>query len=74
VQVWLGGTPNLTQIARSFMDKVKVHDLEKVCEPLFYHWKLERQTKESFGEYTTRMVSITYNFSLTLSLWLEHLY
>jgi len=56
------------------MDKVKVHDLEKVCEPLFYHWKLERQTKESFGEYTTRMVSIAYNFSLTLSLWLEHLY
>ena len=55
MQVWLGGTPNLTQIARSFMDKVKVHDLEKVCEPLFYHWKLERQTKESFGEYTTRM-------------------
>ncbi|KAF3543857.1 hypothetical protein DY000_02003889 [Brassica cretica] len=54
-QVWLGGTPNQTQIARAFMDKVKIHDLEKVFEPLFYNWKLGRQAKESFGEFTTRM-------------------
>lgn len=40
------------------MDKVKVHDLEKVFEPLFYHWKVDRQTKESFGEFTTRMVTL----------------
>ncbi|KAH0943998.1 hypothetical protein HID58_003635, partial [Brassica napus] len=53
-QVWLGGTPNQTQIARAFMDKVKIHDLEKVFEPLFYNWKLGRQAKESFGEFTTR--------------------
>ncbi|WZZ42210.1 hypothetical protein YC2023_038469 [Brassica napus] len=53
--VWLGGTPNQTQIARAFMDKVKIQDLEKVFEPLFYNWKLGRQAKESFGEFTTRM-------------------
>ncbi|KAJ4724289.1 sulfite reductase [Melia azedarach] len=55
-QIWLGGTPNQTTLARSFMNRVKVHDLEKVFEPLFYYWKHKRQTKEeSFGEFTNRM-------------------
>ncbi|XP_040992917.1 sulfite reductase [ferredoxin], chloroplastic-like [Juglans microcarpa x Juglans regia] len=54
-QIWLGGRPNQTSLARSFMDKVKVQDLEKVLEPLFYHWKRRRQSKESFGDFTTRM-------------------
>ncbi|GAV90520.1 NIR_SIR domain-containing protein/NIR_SIR_ferr domain-containing protein [Cephalotus follicularis] len=54
-QIWLGGTPNQTSLARSFMDKVKIQDLEKVFEPLFYYWKRKRQSKESFGDFTTRM-------------------
>ncbi|KAF3452526.1 hypothetical protein FNV43_RR02959 [Rhamnella rubrinervis] len=54
-QIWLGGTPNQTSLARSFMNKVKVQDLEKVFEPLFYHWKRKRQSKESFGDFTNRM-------------------
>ncbi|KAJ7979580.1 Sulfite reductase [Quillaja saponaria] len=53
-QIWLGGSPNQTSLARSFMNKVKVQDLEKVLEPLFYHWKRKRQSKESFGDFTTR--------------------
>lgn len=57
MQIWLGGRPNQTAIARSFMNKVKIQDLEKVLEPLFYHWKRRRQSKESFGDYTIRMVS-----------------
>ncbi|KAH0891141.1 hypothetical protein HID58_053570 [Brassica napus] len=47
--------PYMAEIARAFMDKVKIQDLEKVFEPLFYNWKLGRQAKESFGEFTTRM-------------------
>jgi hypothetical protein len=39
------------------MNKVKVQDLEKVLEPLLYYWKRRRQSKESFGDFTTRMVS-----------------
>lgn len=39
------------------MNKVKVQDLEKVFEPLFYNWKRKRQAKESFGDFTIRMVS-----------------
>ncbi|KAI4373664.1 hypothetical protein MLD38_011767 [Melastoma candidum] len=54
-QIWLGGTPNQTSLARTFMEKVKIQDLEKVFEPLFYHWKRKRLSKESFGEFTTRM-------------------
>lgn len=54
-QIWLGGKPNQTSIARSFMDKLKLQDLEKVLEPLFYHWKSGRQSEESFGDFTNRM-------------------
>ncbi|KAL5566661.1 hypothetical protein UlMin_029825 [Ulmus minor] len=54
-QIWLGGTPNQTSLARAFMNKVKVQDLEKVWEPLFYHWKRKRQSKESFGEFSNRL-------------------
>ncbi|OVA19108.1 Nitrite/Sulfite reductase ferredoxin-like domain [Macleaya cordata] len=54
-QIWLGGTPNQTSLARTFMNKVKIHDLEKVFEPLFYTWKYKRQANESFGDFTNRM-------------------
>ncbi|XP_065867182.1 sulfite reductase [ferredoxin], chloroplastic [Euphorbia lathyris] len=54
-QIWLGGTPNQTALASTFMNKVKIHDLEKVLEPLFYHWKRKRESKESFGSFSTRM-------------------
>ncbi|GMH13019.1 hypothetical protein Nepgr_014860 [Nepenthes gracilis] len=54
-QIWLGGTPNQTSLAKCFMNKVKVQDLEKVLEPLFYYWRHRRQVKESFGDFTSRM-------------------
>ncbi|CAL1391093.1 unnamed protein product [Linum trigynum] len=54
-QIWLGGAPNQTVLARTFMNKVKVQDLENVFEPLFYHWKRRRQSKESFGDFTNRV-------------------
>ncbi|KAE9616396.1 putative assimilatory sulfite reductase (ferredoxin) [Lupinus albus] len=49
------GNKNQTSLAQSFMDKVKILDLEKVLEPLFYHWKQKRHSKESFGDFTTRI-------------------
>ncbi|KAL0459192.1 UNVERIFIED_CONTAM: Sulfite reductase 1 [ferredoxin], chloroplastic [Sesamum latifolium] len=54
-QIWLGGTPNQTSLAKTFKDKVKIQDLEKVLEPLFYHWKRKRLSKESFGDFTNRV-------------------
>ncbi|KAL5990118.1 transcriptional regulatory protein [Asimina triloba] len=53
-QIWLGGTPNQTSLARTFMNKVKIQDLEKVLEPLFYTWKRKRERGESFGDFTNR--------------------
>ncbi|XP_057484434.1 LOW QUALITY PROTEIN: sulfite reductase [ferredoxin], chloroplastic-like [Actinidia eriantha] len=54
-QIWLGGTPNQTSLAKCFMNKVKIQELEKVLEPLFYYWKRKRQSKESFGAFTNRL-------------------
>ncbi|KAM0950368.1 putative assimilatory sulfite reductase (ferredoxin) [Dioscorea sansibarensis] len=54
-QIWLGGTPNQTSLAQCFMNRVKLQDLEKVFEPLFYNWKRKRLQGESFGTFATRM-------------------
>lgn len=57
IQLWLGGTPNQTSLAQCFLNKVKIQELEKVLEPLFYHWKRNRKAKESFGDFSNRVVS-----------------
>lgn len=53
-QIWLGGTTSQTRLAQTFMEKVKIQDLEKVLTPLFRAWKLKRSAGESFGDYTIR--------------------
>ncbi|XP_028554576.1 sulfite reductase 1 [ferredoxin], chloroplastic isoform X2 [Dendrobium catenatum] len=53
--IWLGGTPNQTSLAKCFMNKVKIQDLEKVLEPLFYNWRRKRLRGEPFGQFTTRV-------------------
>ncbi|KAJ6815902.1 sulfite reductase [ferredoxin], chloroplastic-like [Iris pallida] len=54
-QIWLGGVPNQTTLASCFMNKVKIQDLEKVLEPLFYNWRRKRVQGESFGQFTNRL-------------------
>ncbi|KAJ6811795.1 sulfite reductase [ferredoxin], chloroplastic-like [Iris pallida] len=54
-QIWLGGVPNQTTLAKCFTNKVKIQNLEKVLEPLFYNWKRERLQGESFGQFTNRL-------------------
>ncbi|KAG0487263.1 hypothetical protein HPP92_009358 [Vanilla planifolia] len=54
-QIWLGGMPNQTVLAKCFMNKVKIQDLEKVLEPLFYNWRRKRLQREPFGQFTTRI-------------------
>lgn len=54
-QIWLGGTPNQTSLAKCFMNKVKIQDLEKVLEPLFYNWRRKRLQGESFGQFTNKI-------------------
>ncbi|KAL9234784.1 hypothetical protein vseg_009612 [Gypsophila vaccaria] len=54
-QIWLGGTPNQSTLAKTFLNKVKIQELEKVLEPLFYYWRQNRKAKESFGDFSNRM-------------------
>lgn len=68
-QIWLGGTPNQTSLAKTFMNKVKLQDLEKVFEPLFYHWKRKRQSKESFGDFSNRLVSVDLHIFIVIFLF-----
>ncbi|CAI5536240.1 unnamed protein product [Closterium sp. Naga37s-1] len=56
-QLWLGGTPNQTVLARVFLERVKVGELEAVLEPLFAMWKAHGHKAESFGDFTNRVVS-----------------
>jgi sulfite reductase (ferredoxin) len=53
-QIWLGGAPNQTRLAETFMDRVKLDKLESVLEPLLYMWRTQRQEGESFGDFSFR--------------------
>lgn len=53
-QIWLGGAPNQTRLAESFMERVKLDKLESVLEPLLYMWRTERREDESFGDFSFR--------------------
>jgi sulfite reductase (ferredoxin) len=55
VQIWLGGSPNQTRLAETFMERVKLQNLEAVLEPLFHLWRRERQTGEAFGDFTHKL-------------------
>jgi hypothetical protein len=47
VQIWLGGSPNQTRLAKVFVERMKVRDLEATLEPLFAAYKARRQTPVS---------------------------
>jgi sulfite reductase (ferredoxin) len=54
-QVWLGGDPNQTTLARPFVQKMPIDELETFLEPLFVYFKAERKTGESFGVFCDRV-------------------
>ncbi|VEP14867.1 Sulfite reductase (ferredoxin) [Hyella patelloides LEGE 07179] len=54
-QVWLGGTPDQTKLARPYVQKMNVKDLESFLEPLFLYYKSDRLFQESFGEFCNRV-------------------
>ena len=56
LQIWLGGAPNQTRLAETFMDRLKLDKLESVIEPVLYMWKSQRLEKESFGDFVFRQV------------------
>jgi len=54
-QIWLGGTPNQTQLAQPYEQKMPVEDLENFFEPIFIFFKQNRKSKESFGSFCDRV-------------------
>jgi sulfite reductase (ferredoxin) len=54
-QVWLGGSPHQTRLARSFTDRLHINDLETFLEPLFIYFKKNRNQGESFGDFCDRV-------------------
>lgn len=54
-QVWLGGSPEQTRLAKPITEKLPVQDLEAFLEPVFVFFKQKRQTGESFGDFCHRV-------------------
>jgi sulfite reductase (ferredoxin) len=53
-QLWLGGTPGLTQLARPFLQRLPLEKLEATLEPLFCAWR-DQGGKTSFGAFVGKL-------------------
>ncbi len=54
-QIWLGGTPNQTQLAQPYEQKMPIEELETFLEPILVFFKQNRKSKESFGSFCSRV-------------------
>lgn len=54
-QLWLGGSPHQTRLARTFMEVMPIDDLETTLEPLLVFFKQKGKTAESFGDFCDRI-------------------
>ncbi|HYP03479.1 MAG TPA: NADPH-dependent assimilatory sulfite reductase hemoprotein subunit, partial [Cyanobium sp.] len=52
-ELWLGGSPHLTRLARPFLEKMPLQDLETTLEPLLSAWK-SGGGRRSFGDFVDR--------------------
>ncbi|MEG5062077.1 sulfite reductase, ferredoxin dependent [Microcoleus sp. B3-A4] len=54
-QIWLGGSPEQTRLAKPIEEKLHVKDFEAFLEPIFVYFKQKRQLSESFGNFCDRV-------------------
>ncbi|MCC3467078.1 MAG: sulfite reductase, ferredoxin dependent [Microcoleus sp. PH2017_06_SFM_O_A] len=54
-QIWLGGSPSQTRLAKPIEEKLHVNDFEAFFEPIFVYFKQKRQQSESFGDFCDRV-------------------
>ncbi|ERN42856.1 ferredoxin-sulfite reductase [Rubidibacter lacunae KORDI 51-2] len=54
-QLWLGGTPNQTHLARPYMERLPADCLEEHLEPILGFFARDRRASESFGEFCNRV-------------------
>ena len=65
-QLWLGGSANLQQLARPFLQKMPLEDLETTIEPLLLSWK-DAGGRRGFGEHITKLGDATVQEMLKVS-------
>ena len=49
-QLWLGGSKNLQRLAKPYLQRMELDDLEKTLEPLLIHWR-EFDSESDFGDF-----------------------
>jgi sulfite reductase (ferredoxin) len=54
-QVWLGGSPDQTRLARPYVERLHDQDIEAKLEPLFVFFRDGRKKGESFGDFCDRV-------------------
>ncbi|BAZ29249.1 sulfite reductase, ferredoxin dependent [Cylindrospermum sp. NIES-4074] len=54
-QVWLGGSPDQTRLAKAYTEKLHHDEIESFLEPIFVFFKKSRQSRESFGDFCDRV-------------------
>ncbi|MEO0374887.1 MAG: sulfite reductase, ferredoxin dependent, partial [Cyanobacteria bacterium P01_A01_bin.17] len=55
-QLWLGGCPHQTRLARVYQELMPIQELEATLEPLLVYFKQSRSGKsESFGDFCDRI-------------------
>ena len=48
-QLWLGGSKNLQRLAKPYLQRMELDDLEKTIQPLLELWK--NSPEKDFGDY-----------------------
>ena len=49
-QLWLGGSKNLQRLAKPYLQRMELDDLEKTIQPLLEFWK-KSGTEKDFGDF-----------------------
>ncbi|MCP9833100.1 MULTISPECIES: sulfite reductase, ferredoxin dependent [unclassified Cyanobium] len=54
-QLWLGGSHGLTRLARPYLEKMPLEELEATLEPLLTAWRDKGGPRSRFGDFTERL-------------------
>ncbi|MEO0968086.1 MAG: sulfite reductase, ferredoxin dependent [Cyanobacteria bacterium J06639_18] len=54
-QIWLGGSPVQSRLAKPYINKLHINQLESFLEPIFVYFKKSQEKGESFGDFCARV-------------------
>lgn len=54
-QIWLGGSPNQTRLAKPYTNQLHINKLEAELSAIFVYFKQQKQPDESFGDFCNRV-------------------